>query len=94
MPAEAMLGMIDPFRGVTRADDGTTIVVSTNEYTTRSVYRLYDSRWRPLTPMLELRGRLSIDRGLAHAFVGGLFAYRKRGYRAWTRGSSSPVTAP
>ena len=79
VPAEAMLGLIDPFRGVTRADDGTTIVVSTNPSMTRSVYRLYDSRWRPLTPMLELPGRLSIDRGLAHAFVGSLLVDGKRG---------------
>jgi hypothetical protein len=75
-PAEKMLGT--DFH-VVRADDGTSIVVSRNEYATRSAYRLYDSRWRPLTPMLALRGDLDIDRGLADAFVGRLFAYREKG---------------
>lgn len=75
-PAERMLG-ID--LTVVRADDGTAVVVSTNEYQTRTTYRLYDPRWRPLTPALELRGHLTIDRGLADSFVGNLFAYREKG---------------
>ena len=79
VPAEAMLGMINPFGGITRADDGTTIVVSTTPSMTRSVYRLYDSLWRPLSPMLELPGRLTVDRGLAHSFVGSLLVDGKRG---------------
>lgn len=77
VPAEKMLGFV---ASVVRADDGTAVVVSTNEYATRSTYRLYDSRWRPLTPVLQLRGELRIDRGLAHAFVGGLYAYRENGH--------------
>jgi len=79
VPAEKMLGQID-LGGVVQAKDGTHLVVSsTYQYAGRSVYRLYDRRWAPLTPMLEVRGLLSIDRGLRHSFLGSLFAYREKG---------------
>lgn len=77
VPAEKMLG-ID--RNVVRADDGTAVVLATNEFATRTTYRVYDRRWKPLTPVLGLRGHLIIERGLANAFVGRLSAYRTKRY--------------
>lgn len=65
---------------VIRADDGTAVVVSTNEYATRTTYRIYDPRWRPLTPVLQLRGDVIIDRGLANTFFGNLTASREKGH--------------
>ena len=77
-PAAKMLGL--DLGDIVRAEDGTHLVVTSSyKYADRSVYRLYDRRWAPLTPMLGVRGELSIDRGLRHSFLGSLFAYRDKG---------------
>jgi hypothetical protein len=64
---------------VVRAGNGTSILVSTNEFATRTTYRVYSPRWRPLTPVLELRGDLVIDRGLDDSFIGEFTVARKSG---------------
>jgi hypothetical protein len=74
-PAEKMLSIDGTVAG---ADDGTAVVLSTDLYARRTTYRLYDRRWRPLTPVLEVRGQLVIDRGLADTFLGSLLANRTK----------------
>ena len=74
VPADRMFFTAD----VLRADDGTAVVVSTNDLGTRAAYRLYDRRWQPLTPVLELPAGLSLDRSVDNGFVGYLFVPRRK----------------
>jgi len=68
--AEPASRMFDVDAGLTRFADGTTILHATNLYGTRSTFRVYDPRWRPLTPVLELQGSLGLERDVGGQLIG------------------------
>jgi hypothetical protein len=79
LESEPVDHMADTDGTVVRAGNGISILVSTNEFATRTTYRVYSPRWRPLTPVLELRGDLAIDRGLEDSFIGEFTVTRTSG---------------
>lgn len=58
------------FGGILRARDGSTMLVYPPSFQERTWFRIYGHDWRPLTPPLETRFTLEMDRGLEHGFVG------------------------
>ena len=68
--AEPASKMFDVDAGLTRFADGTTILHATNLNGTRTTFRVYDTRWRPLTPVLQLQGSLALERDVGGRLIG------------------------
>lgn len=70
-PAARPYGVGGGPAAVIRASDGTTIVQFPATWPgERTSYRLYDRRWRPLTPLLRVDASLGVQRATATGFVG------------------------
>jgi hypothetical protein len=81
-PVERAVGALS---GPVRARDGTTLVQIAGPRDADQ-FRIYDRRWRPITPVLEVAASLSVLRGLRSGFVARVTRVKgphRSAFRGW-----------